>query len=183
MKSNLGQSKLDTCPSLITKFFKNGTVANQRVPLLSSHMATSAKIPYSLYFSHLSPISYPIGRILPPSFDRLAVAGVPHASDTEEERLLMTKRLKFQPQTLGGGPHVALQWSRLRHGFWHFWRLSASFQGEATYFGMSSPSSTKSCPLDRLIIAVKKLVTIHTVSSTTFSGEPRKFREVRPSKV
>ena len=38
-------------------------------------------------------------------------------------------------------------------------------------------------PFDGRIIAVEKLVTIHTVSSTAFSGEPGKFREVRTPKV
>ena len=38
-------------------------------------------------------------------------------------------------------------------------------------------------PLDGRIIAIEKSVTIHTVSAITFSGELRRFREVRPSKV
>ena len=56
--------------------------------------------------------------------------------------------------------------------FGKFWRRLTSFPDETTYFGMSIRPSIKLIPFVDRIIAVEKPVTIYTMPSMAFFGEP-----------
>ena len=179
-------SELDTWQALSPKFLKFEHRPIRAIHSLSLHMVTSTSFPLSLSISLstslflLSPLI--ISRILQPLF---ATVSLPEVHTHQTLRKGGFRRSYAWSPSSGWwtvGPMQLFESPSLAIVFGRFQRRLTTFHGEATCFGMSSPSSTNCVPIDRRIIIVKKPITIHTVTSMAFSGESGKFWEVKPPK-
>ena len=130
------------------------------------HLATCS---LSHFLSHLSSLNRAIYLVVSSPFLRqrhaCATCGRSPAVDEPAPGILAGDELRWSsswsPEV---PPPIAV--------FGKFWHHLTSFHGETTYFGMRIWPSRKPYPLVGRILTVEKWVTIHTMPSTAFSGEP-----------